>query len=340
MSPKLRLLRPADFGLGIRLSGLGTALGEQRVTNEALHAAGAPLTPDEMVRLSGITARRYADPGTATSDLALAAARQALSTAGVAPTDIDRLVLATVSPDHPSPSTACLVQHALGLRQVPAMDVSAACTGFLYAMDIAARALLTGDEHTLVIAADIRSRFLNPQDRATCALFGDGAGAAVLSRGPVGQGLLALGVLADGRGARSVLVPAGGSREPASAETVAARRHTIHMESGPQVYLTAVEGMLGTAESLLQQMNLAMADIDLIIPHQPNRRILDRMARLAGVPADRIYINIEELGNLSAASCVVALEGALREGRLRPGQLALSLAAGAGYTAGAALWQF
>lgn len=337
MNAPLRLLRPADFGRGVALAGLGVALGEREVTNAELHAAGGPLSPEEIVRLSGIEARRHAAPGTATSDLATRAARDALDAAGVGPADIDRLLLATVSPDHPSPSTACLVQHALGLPLCPAVDLSAACAGFLYALDAAARAILTGDRRVLAVAADIRSRYLNPDDRATSALFGDAAGAAVVTEGPPDRGLLAIGLLADGRGARQVYVPAGGSREPASAETVAARRHTIHMEAGPQVYLTAVEGMLGTAESLLKQMGLGFDDVSLIVPHQPNKRILDRMARLAGVPSEKIFVHIERVGNLSGASCIVALHEALRTRRAGPGDRVLLLAAGAGYTAGAAL---
>src|SRR5207248_2425290 len=147
-------------------------------------------------------------------------------------------------PDHMSPSAACIAQKALGMGDAPAFDVTASCSGFLYALDLAARAVCTGDTYALACAADVRSRFLDPRDRATCALFGDGAGAALVASGPVGRGILAIGLLADGSGAKSVYVPAGGSREPATAETVAARKHSIRMAEGPQVYLTAVEGMV------------------------------------------------------------------------------------------------
>src|SRR5438128_470427 len=209
-----------------------------------------------MLKLTGVRERRWVDQGEATSDLAAAACRAALQRAAVAADGIDRLVVGTVSPDHSSPSAACFVQHALGLGIAPAMDVTASCSGFLYALDVAARGIATGDRFALACAADVRSRYLDIHDRATCALFGDGAGAALLGEGPAGGGLLAIGLLADGSGARSVYVPAGGSREPASAETVAARRHFIRMEEGPQVYLTAVEGMLGMGEALLAALGL------------------------------------------------------------------------------------
>jgi 3-oxoacyl-[acyl-carrier-protein] synthase-3 len=236
-----------------------------------------------------------------------------------------------------SPSTACLVQHALGLGHVPSCDLTASCSGFLYALEHAARAVVTGDRNVLAVAADVRSRFLDPNDRATCALFGDGAGAAIVSEGPVESGLVAIGLLADGTGARSVFVPAGGSREVASAESVSARRHTIRMSEGPQVYLAAIEGMLATAEALLKDLGMTFADIDLIVPHQPNRRILDRMAKLARIPTEKIFVNVEHTGNVSGATCAIALDEALTTGRIRAGNRVLLIAAGAGYTAGSAL---
>jgi 3-oxoacyl-[acyl-carrier-protein] synthase-3 len=333
----LRVLVPSTLGRGVRLSSVAAFLPPRVVTNAELAALGAPLTPDEIVRLCGIHERRWAAPGVATSDLAVQACSAALAGAGVAPREIDRLILATVSPDHLSPSAACVAQAALGLGDAPAYDLTASCSGFLYALDAAARAVLTGDRHVLACAADVRSAFLDLTDRATCALFGDGAGAAVVSPGAPGAGLLAVGLLADGSGAKSVYVPAGGSREPATAATVAARRHFIRMEEGPQVYLTAVEGMLSTAEGLLSALGLTFDDIDLVVPHQPNRRILDRLARLAKLPEGRLFVNVEKIGNVSGATCAIALDEALRTGRAKAGMRVLLLAAGAGYTAGAAL---
>jgi 3-oxoacyl-[acyl-carrier-protein] synthase III len=334
----VKVFVPATLGVGIRLSGTGAYLPKRVVTNAELVAGGAPMTEEEIVRLSGIVTRHFADSSEATSDLAVNAARSALERSGVPADQIERLVLATVSADHQSPSAACIVQRALGLPLIPAFDVTASCSGFLYALDAAARAVATGEQHVLAIAADVRSRFLNPADRATFALFGDGAGAAVVSRGEHGKGLVAIGLSADGSGAKSVYVPAGGSREPASAETVAAKRHSIHMAEGAQVYLSAVEGMLAVGEELLKSQGLTFADVDLIVPHQPNRRILDRLAKIGRFDAAKLFINVDRIGNVSGASIAIALDEVLRGG-VKPGAKVLLIAAGAGYTAGAALIQ-
>jgi 3-oxoacyl-[acyl-carrier-protein] synthase-3 len=331
----LRVFRPAAFGRGVRIAATGSYLPQREVTNADLIALGAPLTDEEIVRLSGIRARRWVAEGEATSDLAAHACRRALGTFDRA--RVDRLIVGTVSPDHLSPSAACIVQRALELDGAPAFDLTASCSGFLYALDAAARAVCTGDRAVLACAADVRSRFLDPRDRATCALFGDGAGAALLVAGEPGRGLLSIGLHADGSGAKSVFVPAGGSREPASAETVAAGKHFIRMAEGPQVYLTAVEGMVATAEALLAGEKLTAADIDLVVPHQPNRRILDRLARILRLPEEKLFVNVDRIGNVSGATCAIALDEALRAGRIKPGARVLLLAAGAGYTAGAAL---
>ena len=333
----MRVFKPGDLGRGVALRGTGACLPGRVVSNADLAALGAPLTPAEMERLTGVRERRWVADGEATSDLAAGAARQALAMAGLAPEAIARLVLATVSPDHPSPATACAVHAALGLPPVPAFDVAAACAGFVFALDVAARAVATGDEAVLAIAADVRSRYLDVTDRATCALFADGAGAAVLTPGPVGQGLVAVATVADGAGARSIYVPAGGSREPASAETLAARRHAIHMTDGPQIYLEAVAGMLAVARQILDACGLGFADLDLLVPHQANFHIVKRLAWKAGLGLDRVACNIERVGNISGATTAVALDEALRQGRIGVGAKVLLVAAGAGYTAGAAL---
>lgn len=327
----MRVYRPRQA----RLAGTGAYLPERVVTNADVVALGAPLTADEIVRLSGIRERRWAAAGEATSDLAARAVERAIERSGCERSTIERLVLATVSPDYPSPAAACLAQVAAGLAHVPAYDVSAACSGFLFALDAAARAVDTGEELVVAAAADVRSRYLDPGDRATAALFGDGAGAAVVARGPANlSGIL---LAADGAGARSVYVPAGGSREPASAETVAARRHTIHMGDGAQVYFQAVEGMAEMARLLLAELGLSVGELDLVVPHQANRRILDRVARLLDLPAEKLFANVDRVGNISGATVPVALDEALRGGRARAGSRVLLLAAGAGHTAGAAL---
>ena len=319
------------FPRGVRVLGTGSYLPDRVITNADLVALGAPLSDEEIVRLSGIRERRWAAEGEATSDLAAAAARAALARAGVAPGAVERLIVATVSPDHPSPSAACFAHAALGLGNLaPALDVTASCSGFLYALDLGARAVATGEENVLCVAADVRSRFLDLGDRSTCALFGDGAGAALLGRGP-GAEVAAIVLFADGTGARSVHVPAGGSREPRAAD---ARRHTIHMAEGPQVYLNAVEGMIAAAETLLGAAGVRLEDVDLVIPHQANLRIIDRVARLLRIPSEKMFVNVDRVGNISGATVAVALDEALRAGRR--GKILL-VSAGAGYTAGAAL---
>lgn len=329
----MKVFRPR----GVHLLATGSCLPQRIVANADLVAAGAPLSDEEMVRLCGVRSRRWVADGEATSDLAIGAARAALSRLE-GPT-IDRVIVATVSPDHPSPATACLVQHALGLPPVPAYDVGAACSGFLYALDAAARAVATGQERVLAIAADVRSRYLDVADRATCALFGDGAGAAILGPGPAEGGLLAIGLAADGAGAKAIFVPAGGSREPASAETVAAGRHSIRMPAGPQIYVHAVDGMLQVAEALLADLGLTFADVALMVPHQASYHVIRRLAWKAGLPLDKVHINVDRVGNISGATVAVGLDEALRGDRLRAGDKVLLVAAGAGYTAGAALYE-
>lgn len=333
----LRVFRPQTLGVGVELAATASFLPPRVVTNDELVRLGAPLGADEMVRLCGVETRHWAAPEQATSDLAIEAGGRALAAAGLAADRVDRLILATVSPDYLSPSTACVVQRGLGLRRVPAFDLAAACAGFAFALDAGARAIATGDEVVLVIAAETRSRFLDVTDRATCALFGDGAAAAVLVRGQPGRGLTAIATLTDGRGVHSVYVPAGGAREPATAETVAGRRHSIRMTDGPQVYLEAVEGMLGTAEALLVALGMGFGDVDLIVPHQANKRLLDRLSRLGGFGAGKVFVNVHRVGNTAAAACAIALDEALRANRAPPGSALLLVTAGAGYTAGAAL---
>jgi 3-oxoacyl-[acyl-carrier-protein] synthase III len=333
----MRIFKPASLGKGVRLASTASYLPERIVTNAELIAEGGPLTEEEILRLSGIRTRHRAAPGQAASDLAIEAASRALRRAGLPVAEVDRLILATVSGDHPSPSTACIVQHALKLGQVPAYDLAATCSGFVYALEAAARAICTGDRAVLTLASEVRSRFVNPTDRATFALFGDGAGAAVVVPGPVDEGLIAVGLAADGRGAQSVVVPAGGSREPASPRSLAEHRHTVHMVDGPEVYFHAVEGMLGAGGELLSSCGLTWADLACVVPHQANLRLLDRIARLAPLTPDQLFVHVERVGNVSGASTAIALDEALRTRHFKPGDWVLLLAAGAGYTVGAAL---
>jgi 3-oxoacyl-[acyl-carrier-protein] synthase-3 len=333
----MKVFVPAHFGQGVRLRATGAYLPATVLSNADVVARGSPLSVEEIETLSGILERRHAAPEEATSDLALAAARQALERAGVAPAEVERLIVATTSPDHLVPSTACLVQEALGLPKVPAYDLSAACSGFLYALDAGVRAVVTGETNVLVVSAEIRSRYVSPTDRATAALFGDGAAAALLEPCEPGAGLLALGLRADGSGAMSVHIPAGGSREPTTAETVAAGRHTLVMADGPQVYFSAVEGMLDTSKRLLAALDKTWDDVALVVPHQPNARLLKRLARVGKFDPQKLFLNVERYGNTSGAACPIALDEALGSAELKPGDEVMLLVAGAGYTAGAAL---
>jgi 3-oxoacyl-[acyl-carrier-protein] synthase-3 len=317
----------------IRIMSTGAYLPPRVVTNADLVSMGATVSADEMERMCGVRERRYVESDQATSDLAIAACERALG--GRDRSAIDRLVLATVSPDHMTPAAACTVQHALSLGHTPAHDLTASCAGFIYALDLAARCVATGDRQALACAADVRSRFVNLHDRSTVALFGDGATAALVGTGS--PNFLGTALLAEGSGARAVYVPAGGSRLPATAETVRERAHTIVMADGPQVYLTAVDGMIAIGEALLERLGLSLSDIAMVVPHQPNRRILERMARLMRFPLERMWINVERTGNVSGASCGIALDEALRSGKLAPDSLVLMIAGGAGYTAGAAV---
>lgn len=333
----IKVLKPASFGMGVRLASTGIGLPDRVVSNADLEAMGSPMNDAEIVKLSGIRTRRWVNADQATSDLATMAARQALASATLPGNELARVVLATVSPDHPSPSAACLVHRALGLPPLPVHDITASCSGFLFALDVATRAVLTGDDHVLAIAADVRSKFLSVKNRSTIALFGDGAGAALLERGRVDQGIVALATTADGSGAYHVYVPAGGSREPIDAKAIEEGRNAIRMDEGPQVYFAAVEGMLAISKALLGNVSLSLHDIDLVVPHQPNQRILDRLRKLMGIGEEKMWSNVARLGNMSGASCAVALHEALASGQLKAGARVLLVAGGAGFTAGAAL---
>jgi len=305
-------------------------LPERVVTTHALDPARAA----ELIRLTGVEARHVAADEQATSDLCIVVARSPLTPESV-PT-IDRVLVATVTPDHPSPATAPLVQHALGLAHVPAMDLSAACAGYVYALDLAARAVATGDRAVLVTAGECRFRTLTDAAPGVRVLFGDGATAArVVASGPLRIVATMLG--ADGSGHDQVRVAAGGSRLAASPATLAEGLHALRMADGPHVFYRAVEGFIALATTFLAALSLTPADIDLVVPHQANLRILERVARITRIPLERFVIVVDRYGNVGGASAGIALDHAWRAGRIQAGQRVLLLTAGAGYTAGAAL---
>jgi 3-oxoacyl-[acyl-carrier-protein] synthase-3 len=291
-------------------------------------------TSDEWIRTrTGIIERRIADPETATSDLAMASARAALESADVKPSDIDLIIVATVTPDVFFPSTASLLQRSFATRAV-AFDLAVGCTGFVYGVAIAGEMIATGSyERALVIGAETLSRITDWEDRSTCVLFGDGAGAAIVAPVPNGHGILGYSLGNDGANADALKIPAGGSRTPASAETVAKRLHYLTMV-GREVFRFAVRAMVDSSEEAVRRAGLTMTDINLVIPHQANVRIIDAAAERLGIPLDRFVGNLERYGNTSAASIPIALDEAAREGRIHRGDYVLLSSFGAGLSWG------
>jgi 3-oxoacyl-[acyl-carrier-protein] synthase-3 len=318
--------------------GTGSYAPERILTNQDL--AKMVDTSDEWIRArSGIRERRIAAEGESTSDMAVSAARRALEDAGLLPADIDLLIVATVTPDLPMPSTACFVQHKLGLPTTAAcFDVNAACSGFIYGLDTACALVASGRyRRALVIGAEKLSAFVDWQDRGTCLLFGDGAGAAVIGPGSEpGKGLIGTRLGALGEDTGLLCIPAGGSSSPTSAESVARRDHYIKMK-GKEVFKLAVRVMEEAARDILEHHGLAANQIGLVIPHQANQRIIDAIAQYLELPSERFFVNVDRYGNTSAASIPIALDEARKAGRIAPGDITLLVAFGAGLTYGSAL---
>lgn len=317
------------------IKGVGHAVPPRILTNAELERMVE--TDDEwIVQRTGIKERRITDAETATSDLALAAARMALDNAGVAPEDLDLIMVATVTPDHAFPATACLIQRELEAWGAAAFDLEAACTGFLYGLSIADQFIRTGTyRNILVIGAETLSKITDYTDRNTCILFGDGAGAAVLQAGDE-PGLMAVEIGADGRGGELLVLPAGGSRHPASAETVAGHQHFIQM-AGREVFKFAVRIMEESSQRVLSKAGLTAGDIDLLVPHQANLRIIDSACKRLAVPLEKVFVNLDRYGNMSAASIPVALSEAASQGQIRTGDHILVVGFGGGLTWGAAV---
>lgn len=323
---------------GVRLSGLGHYLPAQIRSNADIIQRGQlPIDEAWIRRRVGVEQRHVVAEDESTSDMAIAAARRALTDAGVDAEELDLIVLSTISPDHPNPATACAVQAALGNSHCPSFDLSAACSGFLYALDTGVRHILTGAQKVLVISAEVRSRFVNPKDPATAPIFGDAAAAVVLEPGPVGAGVLGLQLMADGRSYDSVQIPAGGARQPASADSVARAQHFIHMNNGERIFFEVVEGMSEHTAGFLERMQLSLDEIDFVIPHQANLNILNEVARRLELPADKLVTHLQQVGNTSSASIPLALS-ALRDS-FPSGSRLLLVAVGAGATMGLAVLQ-
>jgi 3-oxoacyl-[acyl-carrier-protein] synthase-3 len=317
------------------IRGMGSALASREVPNSELERLVD--TSDEWIySRTGIRARRFADEGETAATMASDAAVLALEAAGMDPGAIDLTVVATVSGDQPLPSTASFVQERLGMSGA-AFDLAAACAGFIYATEMAAAQVSTGGaESALVIGTEVLSRFLDFSDRTTCVLFGDGAGAAVIVPGEE-PGVLGSILENDGRHAHLLEIPAGGSARPASGETVRAGDHTIRMADGREVFKRAVVGMADASARLLEKTGLTPDDVSLLVPHQANGRIIRAVAERLSFPAERVFVDLERVGNTSAASVPIALDHAWRQGRLQPGDVVLTVAFGAGLAWGANL---
>ncbi|MGB9641470.1 MAG: beta-ketoacyl-ACP synthase III [Anaerolineales bacterium] len=321
------------------ITGWGMAVPETILTNQELEKIVE--TNDEwIISHSGIRERHIAKEGETSSSLASEAALKALEMANVHPSTVDLIIVATSSPDQIFPATACSVQDAIGAKKAGAFDLSAACTGFIYALDLASNAIRSGSIKTaLVIGAETLSRFVNWQDRNTCILFGDGAGAFVLQASEDSGGFLASVLRSDGSGADLLTLPAGGSKQPASPITVKNGQHYIQMK-GREVFRFATRVMAQSTLEVIQKANLNLDDIQLIIPHQANQRIIETAAKNLNIAQEKIMLNIDRYGNTSTASIPIAVCEAVQNGKINAGDKLVFVAFGAGLTWGAALVQW
>jgi 3-oxoacyl-[acyl-carrier-protein] synthase-3 len=321
----------------VEIKSLATYVPPRLLTNADLEKM-VDTTDEWIMQRTGIRQRHIVDPGVATSDLAAEAAKEAIRRAGLKPEDIDLIVVGTVTPDMLFPSTACLVQHKIGATKAWGFDLSAACSAFTYALTVGSQLVAAGNvKNALVIGADVMSSIIDYTDRATCVLFGDGAGAVVL--GPSDDpnvGILDFEHMIDGGGGPALCMPAGGSRMPASHETVDQRLHYVKQD-GQTVFKFAVKNTGEICERLLKRNNLTGEDLDLFVSHQANKRIILSAAERIGMPEEKVVINIDRFGNTTAATIPLALNDAVESGRLKKGHLIMVTSVGAGFTVGSLL---
>jgi 3-oxoacyl-[acyl-carrier-protein] synthase-3 len=318
------------------VAGVGSYVPSRVVTNADLEKL-VDTTDEWITTRTGIKERHIAADDQFTSDLGAEAARRAMAKAGITADQIDLIIVATITPDMPFPSTACLVQHKIGAKRAAAFDLEAACSGFIYALEIGQQFIMSRTYDTvLVIGAEKLSAITDWTDRNTCVLFGDGAGAAILQSRPSSHGLLTAVMGADGEKADLLFMPAGGSRCPATADSVNARLHYLRME-GKETFKNAVQAMQTAATEALRRCEIDIARIKCIIPHQANRRIIDAVGERLGAKPEQLFINLDKYGNTSAASVAIALDEAVESGRIQRGDLILLVVFGAGLTWGAAV---
>jgi 3-oxoacyl-[acyl-carrier-protein] synthase III len=320
-----------------KISALGTYVPPRLLTNEDLEKM-VDTNHDWIMERTGIRERHIAEKGVATSDLSVEAAKKALSERGLKPTDLEAILVATVTPDMLFPSTACLVQHKLGAKGAWGFDLSAACSAFVYALQVGSQFIATGaHKKVMVIGADVMSSIIDYTDRATCVIFGDGAGAVILEPAEdESVGMIDFIHEVDGSGGCSLYMPGGGSLHPATHETVDKKMHYVHQD-GQAVFKFAVRKQAEICEKILQRNGLKGSDIDAFIPHQANRRIITATADRLGLKPESIIINIDRYGNTTAGTVPLAMDTARQEGRLKKGDLVLLASVGAGFTVGATL---
>jgi len=324
---------------GAKISALGCYVPPNVLTNHDLEKMVE--TSDQWIlERTGIAERHIAPPEMATSDMAVEAAKVALAERGIEAAELDAIIVCTVTPDMFFPATACLVQDRLGAKGAWGFDLVAACSGFIYGLTTAAHLVMAGThKKVLVIGSDTMSRIIDYTDRGTCVLFGDGAGAMLIEQGEPGEGFCGFLNEIDGSGGDYLKMPAGGSRMPATAETVAKRLHYVKQE-GSQVFKYAVRKMYECSRDLLERHGLSAKDVKLLIPHQANRRIITAAAERLGLDCDQVIIDIDKYGNTTAATIPLATRDAVEQGRLKKGDAVVFAAVGAGFTVGVNLWRW
>jgi len=321
------------------ITGIGFSVPNKILTNADLEKIVD--TSDEWIRTrTGMLERHIADDSIATSDLSTEAAKKALAMAGVKPKDLDIIIVATVTGDTPFPSAACFIQKNLGATRAAAFDISAACSGFLYGLTLANNFIANGSyKNVLVIGAEILSKITDYTDRKTCVLFGDGAGAAMVQPSDGKRGIIKTYIKSDGRLTDLLYLPGGGSRQPATHETIDQHLHYIKME-GPEVFKAAVKAMGDAAVDILKLAGMKSSQLALLIPHQANIRIIQATARRIKLPFEKVFVNVHKYGNTSAASIPIALTEAMEQGRLKQDDYCLLVSFGGGFTTGGVLLKF
>ena len=315
----------------VAIAGTGSYAPEKILTNDDI--AKIIDTNDEWIRTrTGIKQRRITGKGEATSDIATKAAIRALESAGIEPSKLDLIIVATVTPDFLFPATACIVQHNIGAKNAAAFDLEAACSGFLYSLAIGNSLISSGVyDNILIIGAEVFYNFLDWEDRTTCVLFGNGAGAALLRATSKENSIIGTYLGADGSGKDDVKIPAGGSRLPASQETVIQKQHYIKMR-GNEIFKFAVREMSNSVITVLKQCDVSLGEVDWLIPHQANIRIIQAIGKRLSLPMEKVIVNIDRYGNTSAASIPIALDEAVRDGRIKDGDMIAMVAFGGGLT--------